>query len=189
MVSDFRIVTLCGSSGALHAYVEILRSVPADSGMAYVVLTHRRRLISSRLVNILSRATRMHVEEIVHGTVLQPNRVYTMPAASDVSTDGRALWLSPSSKPHGWPNVFDLFLSSVACHTQGRAVTVILSGLGMDGSAALDKLKESGGFNYAQKDPESASMPRSAIETGNVDYIGSPREIAAAILKLAVYPR
>jgi chemotaxis response regulator CheB len=57
----------------------------------------------------------------------------------------------------------------------------------MDGSAALDKLKESGGFNYAQRDPKSASMPQSAIETGNVDYIGSPREIAAAILKLAVY--
>jgi chemotaxis response regulator CheB len=130
MASDFRIVTLCGSSGALHAYVEILRCLPADSGMAYLVLTHRREPISSPLVDILSKATRMPVEEIVHGTVLQPNRVYTMPAASDVSTDGKALWVCPSSKLQGWPNVFDLFLTSVARHTRDRAVTVILSGWG-----------------------------------------------------------
>jgi hypothetical protein len=92
--------------------------------------------------------------------------------------------LSPTSKIKGWPNTFDLFLNSVAQNTLGRAVTVILSGNAKDGSAALEILKTTGGMNYAQTNASSDSMPRSAIATGNVDYVGSPGEIIAAICKL-----
>lgn len=184
MIPDFRIVTLCGSAGALSAYVEILRAVPAHSGMAFVVLTHRRIETPCWLVQILSHETGMHVEEIADGMVLHPDSVYIGPAGMDLTTDGDALWLAPASKLKGWPNTFDLFLNSVAQNTLGRAVTVILSGQAKDGSAALELLKTNGGMNYAQSDASSDSMPRSAIATGNVDYVGSPGEIIADICKL-----
>lgn len=184
MPPDFRIVILCGSAGALSAYIEILRAVPADSGMAFVILTHHRIEAPCWLVQILTHETRMHVEEIVDGTVLRPNCVYIGPAGMDLTTDGEALWLEPASRLKGWPNTFDLFLDSVARNTLGRAVTVILSGLAQDGSAALGILKTNGGMNYAQANASSDSMPRSAIATGKVDYVGSPVEIIAAICKL-----
>jgi two-component system, chemotaxis family, protein-glutamate methylesterase/glutaminase len=184
MTTDFRIVSLCGSAGALSAYMKIIHAVPTDSGMAFIVLTHRRMEYPCWLVQILSNQTRMHVEEIVDGTILQPNSVYVIPAGKDLTTDGEVFWLAPASKIKGWPNTFDLFLNSMAQNALGRAVTVILSGLAKDGSAALEMLKTSGGMNYAQANASSQSMPRSAIATGNIDFVGSPEEIVAAICRL-----
>jgi len=184
MAADFRIVCLCGSAGALSAYIEIIHSAPADSGMAFVILSHRRIENPCWLVQILSHETQMHVEEIADGTIMRPNCVYVGPAGKDLTTDGQALWLAPVSKMTGWPNTFDIFLNSVALNARGRAVTVILSGLAKDGCAALEMLKTNGGMNYAQADAWSESMPQSAIDTGNVDYVGSPEEIIVAICKL-----
>lgn len=183
--AQFRIVTLCGSSGALTAYVEILHSMAVDTGMAFVVLTHRRDSKRGRyLIEILSRATPMHVEEILDGTIIQPNRVYTNPPGQEVTTDGDTFWLDPLTRMRGLPNTFDIFLASVAQNTRDRAITVILSGLAQDGSDALESLQNSGGCNYAQRNAECASMPDSAISTGFVDCVGTPAEIVAAILKL-----
>lgn len=184
MAADFRIVCLCGSAGALSAYVDILRAAPINSGMAFIVLTHRRLENPSWLLQILSGTTRMHVEDIADGTVIRPNCVYIGPAGKDLTTDGESLRLTPVSKVNGWPNTFDIFLESIAQHTYGRAVTVILSGLAKDGSAFLSMLRNSGGTNYAQSDASSDSMPRNAIATGQVDYVGSPTDIIAAIAKL-----
>lgn len=184
MAPDFRIVSLCGSAGALSAYVEILRAVPVDSGMAFVVLTHRRIENPCCLVQILSHETRMHVQMIADGMILRPDCVYIGPAGMDLTTDGEALWLAPASKLRGWPNTFDIFLNSVAQSMLDRAVTVILSGMAKDGSAALEVLKTNGGMNYAQVNASSISMPQSAMATGQVDYMGSPAEIMAAICNL-----
>jgi len=180
MAADFRIVTLCGSAGALPSYSQFLQLVPQDCGMAFVVLTHRRNG-PCWLVPILSRITSMPVEEIESGTILRPNHVYVIPVGKDLTTDGRAFWLAPTTVRYGLPNTFDLFLSSVARWTRKRAVTVILSGEASDGSAALAELRASGGINYVEGDARFSSMPDSAIRTGKVDFVGSPAEIAAAI--------
>jgi two-component system CheB/CheR fusion protein len=172
LAATFQIVSLCGSAGALDAFVEIVRAAPIDSGMAFVILTHRRVGSGSKLVEGLSRVTAMSVQEIEDGTVLKHNCVYVA-GGVDVTTDGEAFHVVPSSKPYGWPNTFDVYLRSVALNTRDRAITVILSGMAADGSASLGELKASGGINYAQTDATTEGMPRNAIATGNVDYQGS----------------
>lgn len=184
MATDFRIVSLCGSAGALPAYIEILKAMPVDSGMAFVILTHRRMGTPCWLVDILSRVTGMRVGEIAEGCVFEPNHVYVIPAGEDLTIDGEAFCLVPATTVYGWPDSFDIYLDSVAKTTRRRAVTVILSGMSEDGSAALGDLRKSGGLNYAQTDAPSRDMPESAVRTGMVDYEGSPEEIAAAILGL-----
>jgi len=184
MAATFQIVSLCGSAGALDAYVEILRAATADSGMAFVILTHRRAGTPSRLLEILSRVTSMPVVEIEDGTVLKPNRVYLCPAGMDVTIDGEAFQVVPSVKSFGWPNTFDLYLRSVALETRDRAIVVILSGMSADGSAPLKELKASGGKIYAQTDATAGWMPQNAINTGNVDFKGTPAQIIASILSL-----
>jgi chemotaxis response regulator CheB len=182
MSARFRIVSLCGSAGALKGYMEFLRQMPIDSGMSFVILTHRRKDTPSLLVEILSTVTAMHVEEIVNGTRFEPNMVYVIPAGQDLTMDGTAFCLVPMTTTAGWPNGFDIYLKSVAASTSARAVTVILSGLGFDGSALLGALRHSGGVNYAQSGASESSMPRSAVRTGMIDYSGSPGEIASAVL-------
>jgi two-component system CheB/CheR fusion protein len=185
MTPRFRIVSLCGSAGALAAYVEILQAVPIDSGFTFVVLTHRRIERHSWLVDILSRATPISVEEIVDGLSLKPNCVYVIPAGKDLTIDGTAFALAPPRTTYGLPDTFDVYLESVARTTSRRAVTVILSGVAQDGSAFLKQLRQSGGINYAQSGAQTSSMPDSAIATGMIDYIGSAKEIAVAILDLS----
>ncbi len=184
MSTEFRIVSLCGSAGALPAYITILKAMPVDNGMAFVVLTHRRMGTPCWLVDILSRVTRMQVGEIAEGCIFEPNHVYVIPAGEDLTMDGEAFSLVPAATVNGWPDAFDIYLDSVARTTSRRAVTVILSGMSEDGSAALKDLRTSGGLNYAQADAPSRDMPESAVRTGMVDYMGSPEEIAAVILGL-----
>lgn len=176
--------SLWGSAGALDAFVEIVRAAPIDSGMGFVILTHRRVGSGSKLVEILSRVTAMSVQEIEDGTVLKQNCVYVAPAGMDVTTDGEAFQIVRSSKPYGWPNTFDVYLRSVAVNTRDRAITVILSGMAADGSASLGELKKSGGINYAQTDATTEGMLRNAIATGNVDCQGTLAQIIDSILSL-----
>jgi two-component system CheB/CheR fusion protein len=177
----FPIVTLCGSVGALRAYVRILRDMPEDTGMVFVVLTHRRKPRPCGLANILSQVTRMPVRQIENGATLRPNCVYVIPPGADLTTDGTVFRLAPMSTAYGSPDGFDIFLKSLARTTQGRAITVILSGMAADGSAALGALRESGGVCFAQDDAQCNGMPTNAIATGKVDHIGSAAAIAALL--------
>lgn len=184
---DFRVVCLGGSAGALTAYVEILRYLPADTGMAFVVLSHRGLQEPHLLLQVLSGATAMPVLELDQGSELKPNHVFLVPPHTDMTLLHGLAHLRPPSKPIGWPNVLSIFLSSLAAAKGVRAVAVILSGMDGDGSAALSAIKEAGGITFAQS-AESAdfdSMPHTAVETGHVDFVLAPVDIAAALLKLA----
>jgi two-component system CheB/CheR fusion protein len=182
--SNFRIVALCGSKGALAAYIQILRAVPHDSGMAFVVLTHRRIGQLCELVEILSTVTSMPVQEIGDCSVLLPNHVYVIPPGMDLATDGTVFRLTPMSTVNGWPDGFTLFLTSLAQNAHGRAVAIILSGMAADGSAALGEVRLNGGLTFAQADAEFSSMPRSAVATGNVDHLCSAADIAILVSAL-----
>jgi two-component system CheB/CheR fusion protein len=184
--ANFRIVTLCGSKGALQAYIQVLRILPEQNGMAFVVMTHRRAERSCQLVKILSSVTSMPVQEIKNGATLLPNHVYVVPPGKDLTTDGIVFRLSPISTLYGWPDAFNIFLKSVARNTRDRAVTVILSGLADDGSAALAGLRTSGGVSFAQADALEISMPTSAVATGNIDYFCSAVDIATLVSSLPV---
>lgn len=181
---NFRIITLCGSAGALNAYFEILSMVPHDSGMAFVVLTHRRVGSTDLLVKLLSKVTTMPVQEIEDGSILLANRIYVVPAEKDLTTDGVLFRLVPVSKLEGWPNGFDIFLTSLAKNTNSRAVTIILSGRGRDGSAVLGRLRSGGGLAFAQSDATFSSMPGHAVGTGNVDFFCSAANIGTLVSAL-----
>lgn len=184
MPANFRIVCLCGSAGALSAYVEILHALPVNTGMAFIVLTHRRTGSPCWLPQIIGRATRMRVIEVEDGTLLAPDQVFIMPPGTEMRTDGTTLRLVDRSDAHGWPDTFDVFLSSLAESTQGRATAVILSGMAADGSSALNAIRASGGTTFAQSDADYSSMPDCAMDTGKVDFSGPCNELSRHIAAL-----
>jgi len=185
---DFRVVCLGGSAGGLQGYMDILRGLPADTGMAFVIAPHRALENAHLLPQLLSTVTKMPVLEVQQGMRLEPNRVFVMPPRMDLTTAGNEFHLRTTSRPPGWPKTINIFLSSLAETAGHRAVAVILSGLDGDGSAALKAIKAAGGLTFAQSDAAYDSMPRTAVETGHVDYLLPAVEIAKALLALAHKP-
>jgi chemotaxis response regulator CheB len=181
---NFRVVCLGGSAGGLEAYMDILRDLPANTGMAFVIATHRNLKDPQLLSEILAHVTAMPVVNVQEGTLLEANQVYIMPPRTDMTVQDGQFVLQPQIKPYGWPNTITLFLLSLAEVYGSRAVAVILSGMDQDGSAALKAIKAAGGVTFAQSDPAFESMPRHAAETGHIDFILSPAEIAEALVRL-----
>jgi two-component system CheB/CheR fusion protein len=183
---NFRVVCLGGSAGGLKAYLDILKAVPADTGMAFVVAPHRNFEHADLLPQILSGATDMPVAEVTQGMRLEPNRVYIMPPGKDMTVSRGVFGLQTSVKPRGWPQTISFFLLSLAQSYGSRAVAVILSGMDHDGVAALKAVKNAGGVTFAQSDPAVDAMPRHAEETGYVDYTLPSADIAKALLELPI---
>jgi chemotaxis response regulator CheB len=185
---NFRVVCLGGSAGGLQAYMDILRGLSADTGMAIVIAAHRAPDHPQLLPQLLSSVTKMPVREVKEGMRLEPNRVFLIPPRMDLITTGNEFHLRTTARPAGWPKTINLFLFSLAEAIGPRAVAVILSGLDGDGSAALKSIKAAGGVTFAQSDATSTSMPREAVETGHIDYLLPATEIAKALLALAHEP-
>src|SRR6202167_2584796 len=172
---DFPVVCVGGSAGGLDAYTRLLQHLPADMGVAIVIVNHLR-IVATQLHEILPQYTGMPVELITEGLVLRPNHVFVIPARRDLHVLGGEFRLRPISKPRGWPDVITVFLRSLTHHWSGKLIAVIVSGYDGDGAAALCGIKEVGGITIAQK-PDTAGtgdMPESAIATGCIDFILSP---------------
>lgn len=182
---DFPIVCVGGSAGGLDAYTRLLRHLPADMGVAIVIVNHVRTL-ETQLHAILPRFTPMPVELITERLDIRPNHVFIIPSQRDLHVLNGEFRLEPISKPQGWPDVITVFLRSLTAHWHGKLIAVIVSGYDGDGAAALRGIKEVGGVTIAQK-PATATqpdMPASAIASGCIDYILSPEEIAVRIVLL-----
>ena len=184
----FRVVCLGGSAGGLQAYMGILRGLPADTGMAFVIAPHRMLENAHLLPQLLTTVTKMPVVDVEEGMQLEPNRVLVMPPHMDLTMAGNVFHLRATSRPPGWPKTINIFLCSLAETIGQRAVAVILSGLDHDGCAALKAIKEAGGLTFAQSDAAYDDMPRHAVETGHVDYLLPAAEIGKALLALANEP-
>jgi two-component system chemotaxis response regulator CheB len=183
---SFPVICVGGSAGGLDAYTRLLRHLPSDMDVAIVIVNHLR-VVATQLHEILPRFTAMPVELISEGLVLQPNHVFIIPAQRDLHVLDGEFRLKPISKPRGWPDVITVFLRSPTKHWDGKIIAVIVSGYDGDGAAALCGIKEAGGITLAQK-PETAGqpdMPESAIESGFIDFILSPEEIARKIIYIA----
>jgi two-component system, chemotaxis family, protein-glutamate methylesterase/glutaminase len=183
---DFPVVCVGGSAGGLDAYTRLLRCLPIDMGVAIVIVNHLR-IVATQLHEILPRYTKMPVELITDGLVLQPNHVFIIPAQRDLHVLDGEFRLKPISKPRGWPDVITVFLHSLTEHWNGKLIAVIVSGYDGDGAAALCGLKEVGGITIAQKLDTAAQpdMPESAIATGCIDFVLSPEDIAQQIVRIA----
>lgn len=183
---DFPIVCIGGSAGGLDAYQRLLRNLPADMGVAIVIVNHVRTF-ATQLHEVLPYCTAMPVELITDHLLIQPNRVFIIPEQRDLHVLDGNFHLKPISKPRGWPDVITVFLCSLAEHWEGKLIAVIVSGYDGDGAAALRGIKEVGGITIAQKLDTAIQpdMPESAIATGFVDFIQSPEDIAGTILRIA----
>jgi two-component system chemotaxis response regulator CheB len=186
LAKDFPVVCVGGSAGGLDAYTRLLRHLPADMGVAIVIVNHLRT-VATQLHEILPSTTAMPVELITEGLDIQPNRVYIIPAQRDLHVLDGEFRLRPISKPRGWPDVITVFLRSLTKHWDGKLIAIIVSGYDGDGAAALCGIKDVGGITIAQK-PETAKqpdMPESAIESGCIDFVLSPEDIAQRIIRVA----
>jgi two-component system chemotaxis response regulator CheB len=183
---DFPVVCVGGSAGGLDAYIRLLKHLPADMGVAIVIVNHLRT-VGTRLHEILPHMTQMPVQLITEGLDLRPNHVFIIPPQRDLHVRDGQFRLEPISKPRGWPDVITVFLRSLTENWDGQLIAVIVSGYDGDGADALCGIKEVGGITIAQK-LETAGrpdMPASAIASGCVDFVLSPEDIAREIVRIA----
>jgi two-component system chemotaxis response regulator CheB len=185
-VNDFPVVCVGGSAGGLDAYIRLLRHLPADLGVAIVIVNHLRKT-TTLLHEILPSSTKMPVELITEGLVIRPNRVFIIPPQRDLHVLRGEFRLKPISKPRGWPDVITVFLRSLAENWNGKLIAVIVSGYDGDGADALCAIRDVGGVTIAQKleTAQQPDMPESAIESGCVDLVLCPEGIAMEIARVA----
>ena len=186
IAQNFPVVCVGGSAGGLDAYTRLLQHLPADMGVAIVIVNHLRTA-ATLLHEILPRYTEMPVELITDKLDIQPNHVFIIPEKRDLHVLEGEFRLKPISKPRGWPDVITVFMRSLTKHWNGKLIAVIVSGYDGDGAAALCGIKEVGGTTIAQK-PDTAGqpdMPKSAIASGCIDFILSPEDIAKQIIRIA----
>jgi two-component system, chemotaxis family, protein-glutamate methylesterase/glutaminase len=185
-VKNFPIVCIGGSAGGLDAYTRLLQNLPSDLGVAFVIVNHVRT-VATYLHELLPRHTEMSVELITERLDIQPNHVFIIPENRDLHILEDEFRLLPISKPWGWPDVITVFLRSLTSNWEGKLIAVIVSGYDGDGAEALCGIKEVGGITIAQL-PDSASqpdMPQTAIDSGCIDSILSPEDIAREIKRIA----
>ena len=189
---NFFVVGIGASAGGLRALEEFFEHVPTDSGAAFVVIQHLSPDFKSLMKELLERRTRMAIYRVTEGMELKPNSIYLIPPGKNLVLDQQRLHLLEQEERnrHGLNFPIDIFLESLA-KTQGeRAIGVILSGTGSDGTNGLRSINEAGGFAMVQE-PETAEfdgMPRTAIATGIIDRVLSPPELAQVINQLVRSP-
>ena len=186
IAKDFPVVCVGGSAGGLDAYTRLLRHLPADMGVAIVIVNHLRT-VATTLHEILPHFTEMPVELITESLLIEPNHVFIIPEQRDLHVFEGEFRLKPISKPRGWPDVITVFLRSLTKNWNGKLIAVIVSGYDGDGSEALCGIKEVGGITIAQKldTAKQPDMPESAIESGCIDFVLSPEDIAREIVRIS----
>ncbi len=182
----FPVVCVGGSAGGLDAYIRLLQCLPADMGVAIVIVNHMTKM-PTQLHEILPRYTSMPVDLITDSLSIEPNRVFIIPENRDLHVEGGEFRLKPISKPRGWPDVITVFLRSLTRYWDGKLVAVIVSGYDGDGAEALCGIKQVGGITIAQKldTARQPDMPESAIESGCIDFVLAPEDIAREIVRIA----
>jgi len=181
---DFFIVAIGASAGGLAACTKLVESFPNRTGMAFVLVQHLDPTHESLMVDLLATHTALKVVQAGEGMVIEVEHLYVIPPGSYLAVKDNRLTLSKPEARHGARLPFDFFLNSLAAAAGWRAVAVVLSGTGSDGSLGLAAVKQSGGFAIAQ-DPLEAGfggMPTSAVDTGLVDLVLPITDIPAALM-------
>lgn len=182
------VVGIGASAGGLEAFTQVLRALPADTGMAFVLVQHLAPSHTSALAEILSRATAMPVAEVNEECAVAPDHVYVIPPGQNITiAGGRLSLIKREAQTQHHP--VDLFFQALAQDLGHRAIGVVLSGTATDGTLGLEEIKAAGGLTFAQDaTAQYEGMPRSAINSGCVDLVLSPAEIAAEIARIAKHP-
>ncbi|SPA22618.1 Putative chemotaxis methyltransferase protein; contains Methylesterase domain (CheB), Methylase of chemotaxis methyl-accepting proteins domain (CheR), signal transduction histidine domain (NitrB), signal receiver (Rec) domain [Cupriavidus taiwanensis] len=183
----FPVVGIGASAGGIEALIEIFEGLPSTTGAAYVLVIHLSPDHASHLAELLQARTSMRVQQVTTSTPIEANQVYVIAPNHNLTMVDGYLRVTPQerSRSRSTANI-DLFFRSLAEAHQQRAVSVVLSGAGSDGSVGLTRVKELGGIAIAQEpeDAEYSSMPRAAISTGMVDFVVRASDIPQRLMDL-----
>ncbi|MCX5824904.1 MAG: PAS domain-containing protein [Deltaproteobacteria bacterium] len=187
----FPIVGIGASAGGLAAFEAFFSGMPADAdpGMVFVLVQHLAPDHKSILTELVRRYTRMQVYEVEDGMEVRPNCTYIIPPNRDMAFLNGALQLLERTSSHGMRLPIDFFFRSLAQDQRERAICIVLSGTGSDGTEGIRSIKSEGGMVMAQN-PDSSEfdgMPQSAIATGLVDYVLPPAEMPAQLIAYVAY--
>ena len=189
VVNSFTVVAIGASAGGLEAITQLLENLSPATGMAYIYVQHLSPDHKSLLTSILSKVTEMVVQEIDDMEKMEPNNVYVIPADKEIEVMDSHIKLISRSKDKTTNLSIDVLFSSLADTHKENVIGVVLSGSASDGTRGLKEIKEAGGITFAQDDSAKfTSMPHSAIEEGVVDFILSPKEIAAELNWISKHP-
>jgi two-component system CheB/CheR fusion protein len=175
----FPVVGVGASAGGLEAFKRLVRAIPEQSGIAYILVQHLEPSHESMLVDILQKLTRIPVQEITNNVRVESDHLYTIPSNKLLTANDGRLELSPRFPKTSKNMPIDMFFASLAEVHRDQAIGVVLSGMATDGTLGLKAIKEHGGITFAQ-DRQSAAfggMPQSAIDAGVVDFILAPEDI------------
>jgi two-component system CheB/CheR fusion protein len=189
--SRFPIVGIGASAGGLAAFEAFFSGMPADTypGMAFVLVQHLAPDHKSVLSELVRRYTRTKVYEVEDGIEVQPNCTYIIPPGRDMALLRGTLQLLKPSAPRGLRLPIDFFFRSLAHEQRERAICIVLSGTGSDGTLGVRAIKGEGGMVMAQS-PESTEydgMPQSVIATGLVDYVLQPAQMAEQLITFVAH--
>jgi two-component system CheB/CheR fusion protein len=179
------IVGVGASAGGLEALEAFFTHVPSDSGLAYVVIQHLSPDFKSLMDELLARHAKIPIHRVEDGMAVEPNAVYLLPPRKEMIISGGHLLLSDKDPSQTLSLPIDTFFRSLAQDAGDRAIGVILSGTGSDGSRGVRAIHEAGGLVLVQKADTAHfdGMPRSAIDTGVVDLILPPPAMPAALVR------
>jgi len=182
----FPVVGLGASAGGLPALIKFLEHMPANNGMAFVVILHLSPKHQSAADTVLQRVTRMPVIQVSGSVPIEREHVYVIPPNKHMSMNDGVLVLSDLEKSHGQNVAIDVFFRTLAEVHRERAIAVVLSGSGADGAVGLERIKEQGGVTIAQDpaDAEHEGMPSAAIATEMVDFVLPVAEIPQKLIDL-----
>jgi two-component system CheB/CheR fusion protein len=188
--TPFPIVGIGASAGGLEALEAFFENLPAESGIAFVVITHTDPKRSSLLPNIINRKTSVPIQQVEDGMSIAPNCAYLPPSDRDLFLEKGNFRLRKRPARDEIHMPVDLFLRHLAKEREDRAGCVILSGTGTDGTHGLRAIKEKSGLTVVQR-PSSArhtGMPESAIDTGLVDFVLFPKEMPGRLIEYFKHP-
>ena len=180
---DLRIVAIGASAGGLESLERLFTHLPPDTGMAFVVLQHLSPDFKSLMDELLSRRTQMRIRLAEHDMAVEPNTVYLLPPMKEMIVRHRRLLLNDRDPRLGLTLPIDLFFRSLAQDIGEKAIAVVLSGSGSDGSRGVQEINRAGGTVFCES-PDTAQfngMPLSAIRTGAVEQVLAPDEIAMTL--------
>jgi len=185
--AEFPVVGMGASAGGLEAFEQFFAKMPHNSGMAFVIVSHLAPAHKSLMPDLLRKYTKMNLHQVEDGMEVRPNTIYIIPPNKDIIISKGALLLMEPEVTQGIRHPINVFFRSLAGDLKEKAVCIVFSGTGTEGTLGLQAVKAEGGFVIVQS-PESASydsMPRSAIATGLADLILPPEKMPNELLKHA----
>lgn len=187
---EFLIAAIGASAGGIEATTELVRKLPSNTGIAFIVVQHLDPKHHSILAELLAKETSMQVAEVAEGMRVEPNRIYVIPPDATMSISDHVLRLTPREQSRVGRMPIDYFMRSLAEAHSNNAIGVVLSGTGSDGTLGLGEIQAQGGVTLVQDETTARydGMPRSAIASGAVDFILPPEGIARELARIAHHP-